>query len=572
MGAERTRATAARAVATRTPEPTRRPAGSGAPAGPDRLLGNGMLASLGPGTPLPAGLRLSMAGVFAGEDFADVRVHLDGVAAESARAMPALAYTVGNHIVFGAGEYRPDTVPGLRLLTHELTHTVQQRRGPARVQAQLPPGGWRVDPEEREADRMAGVPRRAPWMNITDTDAARLLDCVKELGPLHRADCYDIVLGFHLPGETLGRQPLAARTELKSDEMIVTAGWVTSLGRFFGPKPDPSPAVPAKQRVEVGNSVDGTLTTGARAAGAYLLDQIARGDPAKPFLAPNGTINLEIPVTGQVFRFTRIGAAVMLVEQVGPATALPAAVADAAVTAATFTVGGKTYQLDANWRTNDFAKLTAALALFPPSTLPPTPTTFMRQPAPNCAPGAPLTTCNPAWAAFHTFNFAAGRHEITVFDSAFATGDFRREGTWPVLYASLAHEIGHAHDQEALARANARFKNPATGTLGQRKARLLAARSPSGSRFTITTAASGTMNIKIDPDKSSRDGDFRKAALADGLVADPTGTLSHGLTDYSEASWSENYAESFSTYVDDPSLLRDLRPTVHAYFAARFPR
>jgi hypothetical protein len=540
------------------------------PPSPDRLLGNGMLAALGPGAELPAGLRLSMAGVFGGEDFADVRIHTGAAAAAS--ATPALAYTVGRDIVFGVGQYRPDTDAGRRLITHELTHTVQQRNGPARVQAQLPPGGWRVDPAEHEADRMAGRARHAPWMNISDTDAARILDCIRELGPLHRADCYDIILGFRLPGESLDRQPLAARADVKSNEMTVSAGWVAALGLFFGPKPAASPAVPAGQRVEVGNSVDGTLITSARACAAFLLDQIVRSAPAKPFLAPNGTINIEIPVAGQVFRFTRIGASVMLVEQVGPATAVPAAVADAPVPAAPFAVGGKTYQLDANWRTNDFAKLTAALALFPPSTLPPTPTIFKRAAAPNCAPGAPLTTCDPAWAAFHMFNFAAARHEITVFDSAFPAGDFRREGTWPVLYASLAHEIGHAHDKESLAKANARFKNRATGTLEQRKARLLAARSPSGARFTITTARSGALNINVDPNKTSRDGDYRKAALADGLVADPTGTLSHGLTDYSETSWSENYAESFSIYVDDPGLLRDIRPTVYSYFATRFPR
>src|SRR6266536_3041238 len=111
---ERPAATVRRATPARTPEPV--------PPGPDRVLGNGMLAALGPGAPLPAGLRLSMAGVFGGEDFADVRVHTGPAAAESAG--PALAYTVGRHIVFGAGQYRPDTEPGLRLLTHELTHTV----------------------------------------------------------------------------------------------------------------------------------------------------------------------------------------------------------------------------------------------------------------------------------------------------------------------------------------------------------------------------------------------------------------------------------------------------------------
>jgi uncharacterized protein DUF4157 len=554
---ERPKPAAGAAAPTRAPEH--------APATPDRLLGNGMLAALGSGAPLPPSLRLSMAGVFGGEDFSDVRIHTD------VPTGPALAYTVGNHIAFGPGRYRPDTEAGRALLTHELTHTVQQRHGPVRVQAQLPPGGWRVDPAEDEADRM-GRRGHNPWMNINDTDALRILDCVREMGPLHRADCYDIILGFHLPGESLDREPLATRQDLKSNEMTVNAGWVTAMARFFGPKPDPSPAVPAGQRVEVGNSVDGTLVTAARACGAFLLDQIRLGDPTKPFLAPNRTINVEIPTVGQVFRFTRVGAAVVLVEQVGPATALPAAVADAAVTATTFAVGAKTYQLGANWRTNDFAKLTAALGLFPASTLPPAPTIFIREAAPNCAPGTPLTTCNPAWNAKHMFNFAAGRHEITVYDAAFAAGDFRREGTWPALYATLAHEIGHAHDQEALARANARFRNTATGTLEQRKARLLATRSPGGSRFTMTTAPSGAMTITVDANRTSRDGDYRKAALADGLVADPAGALSHGLTDYSETSWSENYAESFSLYVDDPDLLRDLRPTVYAYFASRFPR
>ncbi len=61
-----------------------------------------------------------------GHDFSSVRVHTDGLAAESARSVGALAYTVGNDIVFGSGQY---TQPGGRLLAHELTHTIQQRGG-----------------------------------------------------------------------------------------------------------------------------------------------------------------------------------------------------------------------------------------------------------------------------------------------------------------------------------------------------------------------------------------------------------------------------------------------------------
>jgi len=62
-----------------------------------------------------------------GHDFSDVRVHTEERAAESARAVNALAYTVGHDMVFGSGEYAPATAQGKRLLAHELTHVAQQR-------------------------------------------------------------------------------------------------------------------------------------------------------------------------------------------------------------------------------------------------------------------------------------------------------------------------------------------------------------------------------------------------------------------------------------------------------------
>ena len=62
-----------------------------------------------------------------GHDFSQVQVHTDGKAAESARAVNALAYTVGQDVVFGGAQYAPGTDQGRRLLAHELTHTLQQR-------------------------------------------------------------------------------------------------------------------------------------------------------------------------------------------------------------------------------------------------------------------------------------------------------------------------------------------------------------------------------------------------------------------------------------------------------------
>jgi lipoprotein-anchoring transpeptidase ErfK/SrfK len=62
-----------------------------------------------------------------GNDFSQVRVHMGGKAAESARVVNALAYKVGRDMVFEAGQYAPSTVVTHRLLAHELAHVVQQR-------------------------------------------------------------------------------------------------------------------------------------------------------------------------------------------------------------------------------------------------------------------------------------------------------------------------------------------------------------------------------------------------------------------------------------------------------------
>ncbi len=61
-----------------------------------------------------------------GHNFGRVRIHTDAHAAESARAVNALAYTVGRDVVFGVGQYAPTTSVGQRLVAHELAHVAQQ--------------------------------------------------------------------------------------------------------------------------------------------------------------------------------------------------------------------------------------------------------------------------------------------------------------------------------------------------------------------------------------------------------------------------------------------------------------
>jgi len=76
------------------------------------------------GTPLEPALRNDMEQKF-GHSFANVRVHADASAAQSARDVSASAYTVGSHIAFGQDRYTPQTGHGRRLIAHELTHVVQ---------------------------------------------------------------------------------------------------------------------------------------------------------------------------------------------------------------------------------------------------------------------------------------------------------------------------------------------------------------------------------------------------------------------------------------------------------------
>ena len=106
-----------------------------------------------PGQPLDAATRAFMEPRF-GHDFSRVRVHTDTKAAESARAVSALAYTVGRDVVFGAEQYAPGTSVGQRLMAHELTHVVQQGNSNSTLQGKLMVG--QVDDDyEREANRVA---------------------------------------------------------------------------------------------------------------------------------------------------------------------------------------------------------------------------------------------------------------------------------------------------------------------------------------------------------------------------------------------------------------------------------
>ena len=125
------------------------PAGTGVPSSVRHVLRSA-------GSPLDAPVRMGM-GAWFGHDFGHVRVHADDAAARSAAAIQAQAYTFGDHVVMGAGQWQPHTAAGSRLLAHELTHVIQQ-------------GGQHAASPSAIGDPATGAEREASALADSTTD------------------------------------------------------------------------------------------------------------------------------------------------------------------------------------------------------------------------------------------------------------------------------------------------------------------------------------------------------------------------------------------------------------------
>ena len=110
-------------------------------------------AQLGAGRPMNSSVSSRMGSAF-GRSFSNVRVHTDATAGQLSNRFNARAFTVGNQIAFGTGEYRPGTLMGDALIAHELAHTVQQGGANASV-APMQPGNTGTTSLEKDADRSA---------------------------------------------------------------------------------------------------------------------------------------------------------------------------------------------------------------------------------------------------------------------------------------------------------------------------------------------------------------------------------------------------------------------------------
>src|SRR5262245_10302691 len=125
-----------------------------------------------------------------GRDFSSVRVHTDDAAAASAQAISARAYTYGQHIVFGPGQFSPATDAGRRLLAHELVHVAQQAPGAvARKPAPSPGSQNRLPKGPGEPNSAPEVHTRTqlPHLNVNRLSVQPMIQRDFALEPPHPA-------------------------------------------------------------------------------------------------------------------------------------------------------------------------------------------------------------------------------------------------------------------------------------------------------------------------------------------------------------------------------------------------
>jgi hypothetical protein len=133
----------------------------------NRALERSLSSSRGGGTPLAPDTRAFMESRF-GEDLSAVRVHTDQRASAMNRQLHAAAFTSGRDIYFRTGRYDTSSLEGNRLLAHELTHVIQQRKGiggadashgSAPVQHYIQRFSLKGFPKAEEAAMRAAIPK-----------------------------------------------------------------------------------------------------------------------------------------------------------------------------------------------------------------------------------------------------------------------------------------------------------------------------------------------------------------------------------------------------------------------------
>lgn len=464
------------------------------------------------GEPMPQALRRDFEARF-GHSFNDVRFHRSGDAQAAARSINARAFTLGNHIAFGAGQFSPATESGRRLIAHELTHSLQQRS--------------------------------VRW-------------------PIYRA-----VSAIQRQPTSLAAIPLRERQRIhvSTIPITITAAQITSWFRA-GPGGQPGTRLSsARITYSYATGIAAGLRVGLRSVGTHLA-LTTNGLPL------NSSIEVELDLTAysgahRRYRFTRFThnrrrgrrttpTEVLLIEDVGAAVATAAR----ATVPRQVTLGTNTYPLRGTWSAGEYAILHQALSLLPAA-------------ARTAANGVTFQRIQGILAGAEPGRYDEVHDRIEIFSNAFPAATVStRFGGQPPAVRTILHEIGHALDLRPLQAAWRRFQ--AAGSTAASRAQLQQRRSLSGSRMQVGAGGLWTRAIHR-PDRSPafrhavrQDGvrdETRQRRTPEGTTA----TLRRGVTTYSDTDYEELFAESFMLYISDRPRLQQLRPHTYAYFLRRYP-
>ncbi len=201
-----------------------------------------------PGEPLDASTRGYMEARL-GHNFGRVRVHADERAAASARAVHARAYAVGRDMVFGAGQFVPQTRAGLRLLAHELTHVVQAEGSPAAnvIRRQKDSTSSFAGVEKIPERRLREHKPKAPEMRPADGETV-------EGVPVTRATC-ECEPSVAIEEDRIEKSMAAFRSCYRPG-MLVDALYVCAKKKLY------TPMVGAKEALDVPAAAETSSSTG----------------------------------------------------------------------------------------------------------------------------------------------------------------------------------------------------------------------------------------------------------------------------------------------------------------------
>ena len=444
-----------------------------------------------------------------GRDFSEVRVHRDAAAASSARVHAAQAYTVGSHVVFGAGRYAPESNAGRAILAHELSHVLQQREGgvAARIQ-RLPTQLADVPEAERRALRVGTIEVTIPTARISE---------------------FFRMMPSGRPSES---RSVGATNSFSANIPATLQGGLASIAAYCAGDTN---SLPLGSTIEV----DLDLSAHGGNHATYRFSYFSHTE-------------------GSGGRATQSN--VMLIEQLGTARA---ATAPSTAVSGAFTVNSTSFSASGSWNDADFTILREALALLPDAARTGAAgLTFRRTSSPvNSEAGRYVATTetielnNLAFPA--TSNLRVGERSPAVRTVLHEIGhalDLRAlEVAWRAFNAAGQSAGARRTFLAARSRSGSRYGAAGDGDYEQQQSA-----ADAGPEFRQAVARDGVRRDTSGSRTSSDAGDVA--------------TLSGGITRYSETDYQELFAEAFSLYITEPETLRLLRPATFAYFRATYPR